>query len=52
MLARNSGHIVEIASMAGIMGTAKLVDYCSSKFAVIGLYESLKCEIYKLNKDI
>lgn len=45
MLATNSGHIVEIASMAGIIGTVKLVDYCSSKFSVVGLYESLKFEI-------
>jgi short-subunit dehydrogenase len=36
MMERNSGHIVTIASAAATTGTAKLSDYCASKFAVFG----------------
>ena len=45
MLERNSGHIVTIASAGGIAGTAKLVDYCSSKFAAVGFDDSLRAEL-------
>jgi all-trans-retinol dehydrogenase (NAD+) len=31
MMERDSGHIVTVASAAGLAGTAKLTDYCSSK---------------------
>jgi len=52
MLERNSGHIVTIASAAGTMGVAGLVDYCASKYAAIGINDSLRAEIYKLGKNI
>ena len=39
------GHIVNIASLAGHSGMNKLVDYCSSKFAAVGLDESIKIEL-------
>lgn len=52
MIARNSGHIVTIASAAGISGNAKLVDYCSSKFAAVGFDESLRVELRRLNTKI
>lgn len=42
------GHIVTIASAGGIAGTARLVDYCSSKFAAIGFDESLRLELKRL----
>ena len=45
MLERNSGHIVTVASAGGIAGTAKLVDYCSSKFAAVGFDDSLRTEL-------
>jgi all-trans-retinol dehydrogenase (NAD+) len=41
MLEHNHGHIVTIASGAGLVGMARLVDYCSSKFAAVGLHEAL-----------
>jgi all-trans-retinol dehydrogenase (NAD+) len=41
MLENNHGHIVTIASAAGLTGLASLVDYCSSKFAAVGLHEAL-----------
>ena len=45
MLQKNKGHIVNIASLAGLNGINRLVDYCSSKFAVVGLSESLDMEL-------
>lgn len=45
MKASKKGHIVNIASMAGLNGINRLVDYCSSKFAVVGLTESLDIEL-------
>lgn len=45
MLERDRGHIVTIASAAGLAGTAKLTDYCSSKFAAVGFDESLRVEL-------
>ena len=50
MLERNSGSIVAVSSMAGFAGTARLNDYCASKFAVIGLMESLEGQIYNEGK--
>ncbi len=45
MLARDRGHVVTIASAAGIVGTAKLTDYCASKHAAVGFDESLRLEL-------
>jgi all-trans-retinol dehydrogenase (NAD+) len=45
MLERDSGHLVTIASAAGLAGTARLTDYCSSKFAAVGFDESLRLEL-------
>jgi len=42
---KSSGHLVTIASAAGIGGTAKLVDYCTSKHAAIGFMDSLRHEL-------
>eukprot|EP00300_Choanocystis_sp_HF-7_P028189 c33613_g1_i1.p1 GENE.c33613_g1_i1~~c33613_g1_i1.p1 ORF type:complete len:309 (+),score=73.37 c33613_g1_i1:45-971(+) len=52
MIERNAGYIVTVASIAGHFGVAKLVDYCSSKFAAVGFDESLRLEIKRLGKDI
>lgn len=41
MLAKNHGHIVNVASMAGHVGSSGLCDYCASKFAAVGFDESL-----------
>jgi NAD(P)-dependent dehydrogenase (short-subunit alcohol dehydrogenase family) len=40
-----SGHIVNTASMAGLVGMRWLGVYCASKFAVVGLSESLFVEM-------
>jgi all-trans-retinol dehydrogenase (NAD+) len=44
MIARKNGHIVCIASQAGLLEVSKLTDYCASKHAVVGLMESLAGE--------
>jgi len=50
MIERDHGHIVTIASAAGITGVPGLVDYCASKFAAVGTAESLRGELRKLGK--
>lgn len=45
MIAKNKGHIITIASLAGHVGVSKLVDYCSSKYAAVGFDESLRMEL-------
>ena len=41
MKARQSGHIINNSSVAGIVGLPFMDIYCASKFAVEGLSESL-----------
>lgn len=45
MIMQDSGHIVTIASLAGLSGCNRLVDYCASKFAAVGFDESLRTEL-------
>lgn len=51
MMERNHGHIVNIASSAGLVGVTGLADYCASKFAAVGFDESLRFELEYLKKD-
>jgi all-trans-retinol dehydrogenase (NAD+) len=52
MLERDRGHLVTIASAAGLAGTARLTDYCSSKFAAVGFDESLRIELKRQDSRI
>ncbi len=45
MLESGRGHIVNIASAAGLVGVPKLVPYCAAKFGVVGFSESLRLEL-------
>ncbi|WP_195575810.1 SDR family NAD(P)-dependent oxidoreductase [Paenibacillus sp. 1001270B_150601_E10] len=45
MLARGEGHIVNIASIAGKIGTPKSTAYSASKHAVLGFTNSLRMEL-------
>ena len=45
MLARGDGAIVNVASIAGIMGYAAMGGYCATKFAIVGLTEALRDEV-------
>ncbi|NJN63763.1 MAG: SDR family NAD(P)-dependent oxidoreductase, partial [Acidobacteria bacterium] len=47
MIERKQGHVVTIASSAGLVGVAKLADYCASKWAAVGFDESLRVEFKK-----
>jgi NAD(P)-dependent dehydrogenase (short-subunit alcohol dehydrogenase family) len=46
MIARRSGHIVNTASMAGLVPAALLTPYAMTKHAVVGLSESLREEAH------
>ena len=68
MLSSNRGHIVTIASSAGLFGkyilpkcccqllhtksqgVSKLTDYCSSKYAAVGLHDALTAELKQKKK--
>lgn len=52
MLDEGDGHVVTVASAGGIVGTARLVDYCSSKFAAFGFDESLRLELRRLDAPV
>jgi NAD(P)-dependent dehydrogenase (short-subunit alcohol dehydrogenase family) len=46
MRAAGAGSIVNIASLAGRRGMPPLGGYCATKFAVVGLTEALRVELY------
>jgi len=48
MIERRRGHLVTIASAAGLIGVPKLSDYGASKWAAVGFDESLRMELRKL----
>lgn len=48
MIARQQGgHIVNVSSVSGLVGTRGMGTYSASKFAVIGLSESLRMELHR-----
>ncbi len=49
MIKKRSGHIVNIASAAGLIGVAGVSSYSASKFAVVGFTEALRMELRKMN---
>jgi all-trans-retinol dehydrogenase (NAD+) len=52
MIAAGDGHVVTISSAGGIAGTARLVDYCASKFAAFGFDESLRLELRRTGAPV
>jgi len=48
MRRQKSGHIIQVTSIAGRVGTPLLSAYCSSKHALEGFSESLRIETYSL----
>ncbi|XP_030301525.1 epidermal retinol dehydrogenase 2-like [Calypte anna] len=50
MVASNHGHLVSIASAAGLVGVSHLSDYCASKFGAVGFAESIFYELRDLGK--
>ena len=45
MLARGEGTIVNVGSITGIMGYARMGGYCATKFALHGMTEALRNEV-------
>jgi len=45
MIARRHGHVVNTASAAGLFALPNMSAYCSTKFAVVGLSETLRSEV-------
>jgi len=52
MIHRDSGHICNIASSAGLVSNPKMAVYVASKWAMIGWSDSLRLEMQQLNKNI
>lgn len=51
MLARRSGHVVNVASIAGLFGMPYIAAYAASKFALVGLTEAMRREHYGSGVD-
>lgn len=45
MITERKGHIVTIASVAGLGGVAGLADYCASKHAAVGFNDAMRSEM-------
>lgn len=52
MVKRGSGHIVNIASGAGILGVAEPIPYIASKFGVVGLSETFFARLKNLGINV
>lgn len=52
MIKRGSGHIINIASAAGMVANPVMAVYCASKWAAIGWSESLRIEMEQLKTGI
>lgn len=52
MAKRGSGHIVNIASGAGILGVAEPIPYIASKFGVVGLSETFFARLKNLGINV
>ncbi|MFX1279600.1 MAG: SDR family NAD(P)-dependent oxidoreductase [Promethearchaeota archaeon] len=52
MVKRGSGHIVNIASGAGILGVAEPIPYIASKFGVVGLSETFFARLKNIGINV
>ncbi|HUU03183.1 MAG TPA: SDR family NAD(P)-dependent oxidoreductase [Myxococcota bacterium] len=52
MIEAGGGHVINTASMAGLIGLPFVAPYCASKFAVVGLSESLALELAAHNIQV
>lgn len=52
MISRKKGHIINIASAAGLMAVPKMAVYVASKHAVVGWSESLRLELEAISKNL
>ena len=52
MLARGSGHIAVVSSLAGHVGTPRRSSYSASKHALQGYFDSLRAEVHDLGVHV
>ena len=52
MITRNSGHICNIASAAGMLSNPKMSVYAASKWAMIGWSDSLRIELHQAKSNV
>ena len=52
MVERNRGHVVTMASAAGLVGVSRQTDYSASKHAAVGFDESLRVELRQVAPGI
>jgi len=52
MIARDHGHICNIASAAGTLSNPKMSIYAASKWAVIGWSDSVRIELYRAKSNV
>lgn len=52
MIKANKGHVVTIASLAGLVGSPGLMDYNASKFGAVGFNCALRAELNVLPLSI
>jgi all-trans-retinol dehydrogenase (NAD+) len=52
MVQRDQGHVVTVASAAGLVGVARQSDYSASKHAAVGFDESLRVELHRLGSHV
>jgi short-subunit dehydrogenase len=52
MMAKRSGHLVNVASGAGILGSSEPLPYVTSKFAIVGMSESLFGSLHGLGINV
>lgn len=52
MIARRSGHIVNMASVAGLVGVPQLSAYCTAKFGLRGFSEALAADVARYGIDV
>lgn len=52
MIARNSGHICNIASAAGMISNPRMAAYAASKWAVIGWSDSVRIELKEMKSKV
>lgn len=46
LIARQTGHILNVSSLAGVMGIYGYTAYAASKFALVGLSQALRAEMW------
>jgi all-trans-retinol dehydrogenase (NAD+) len=52
MVERDQGHVVTVASAAGLVGVSRQSDYSASKHAAVGFDESLRVELHRMGSHV